>query len=414
MSRTSRTEGSDLAGAAGGARRSSRRLAGVDAARGLALIGLMAVHILPTEDETTGEPTWSYILFSGDSAALFALLAGVGLALSSGGRHRHRGRELAADRVAMAVRALLIAVVGLWIGTVMPEDAPADNILIYYGVFFLLAIPFLHLGPKALFVCAAVFWIVGPMLMQGLRDVLPAYTSDNPTFADVAQEPEATASQLLLTGSYPALCYLTYLLVGMGVGRLGLREKAIQIRLLVVGVGVAILAQTTSYLLLHALGGYARLLESSSRNEEDLEEALLWGPEDELPTDTAWWLVVDTPHTNTPLAIAASLGVGLAVLGFFLLVAPRARTLLVLLSAMGAMTLTLYTAHLVGLSFEAHYDRPYLWFTLNLGVNVLFAVLWQRTLGQGPLERAVGWASTRARRLVPTGPAVTGHDRSTG
>ncbi|MUN64653.1 DUF1624 domain-containing protein, partial [Kocuria sediminis] len=56
-------------------------MVGVDAARGLALIGLIAVHILPEETETTGEPTWSYLLFAGDSAALFALLAGVGLAL---------------------------------------------------------------------------------------------------------------------------------------------------------------------------------------------------------------------------------------------------------------------------------------------------------------------------------------------
>jgi uncharacterized membrane protein len=400
MSGTSKTEGSALAGATGGARRSSRRLVGIDAARGLALIGLMAVHILPTEDEMTGEPTWSYILFGGDSAALFALLAGVGLALSSGGRHRHRGRELAADRVGVAVRAILIAVVGLWIGTVMPQDAPADNILIYYGVFFLLAIPFLHMGPKALFVCAAVFWIVGPLLMQGLRDVLPAYTSDNPTFADVVKEPGATASQLLLTGSYPALCYLTYLLVGMGVGRLDLREKAVKIRLLVAGIGVAIFAQVTSYFLLYALGGYERLLGSSGMDKEELEEALLSGPEDELPTDTAWWLVVDTAHTNTPLAIAASLGVGLAVLGFFLLVAPRARALLVLLSAMGAITLTLYTAHLVGLSFEAHYDRPYLWFTANLTANVLFAVIWQRTLGQGPLERVVSTSVSATRRAV--------------
>ncbi|MUN64901.1 hypothetical protein GMA12_17440, partial [Kocuria sediminis] len=57
------------------------RLLGVDAARGLALIGLIAVHVLPEENDATGDPTWSYLLFAGDSAALFALLAGVGLAL---------------------------------------------------------------------------------------------------------------------------------------------------------------------------------------------------------------------------------------------------------------------------------------------------------------------------------------------
>src|SRR5690606_17092001 len=59
------------------AARKKKRLIGIDAARGLALIGLIAVHILP--DETAGgDPSLAWTLFSGDSAALFALLAGVG------------------------------------------------------------------------------------------------------------------------------------------------------------------------------------------------------------------------------------------------------------------------------------------------------------------------------------------------
>ena len=70
------------------------------------------------------------------------------------------------------------------------------------------------------------------------------------------------------TTPYPALCYLTYLLMGMGVGRLHLREKAVQIRLLVTGIGVATFAQVTSYLLLYALGGYERLLSSSGMDQE--------------------------------------------------------------------------------------------------------------------------------------------------
>ena len=63
-----------------------KRLTGIDAARGLALIGLTAIHFLPAENEQTHEATLSWTLFSGDSAALFALLAGVGLAFATGGR----------------------------------------------------------------------------------------------------------------------------------------------------------------------------------------------------------------------------------------------------------------------------------------------------------------------------------------
>ncbi|MFF0991472.1 heparan-alpha-glucosaminide N-acetyltransferase domain-containing protein [Kocuria nitroreducens] len=386
--------------------RPARRLVGIDSARGLALIGLISVHILPGSDDATDEPTWSYLIFSGDSAALFALLAGVGLALTSGGRHPHEGATMTADRIGLAVRAVLIAIVGLLIGALMPADAPADNILIYYGVFFLLAVPFLHAGPKVLFGCAAVFWLMGPLLMQGLTGVLPDWSSSNPTFADVVSEPAGTISQLLLTGSYPALPYMTYLLVGMGLGRLNLRKCEFQVRLLVVGIGVAIFARVTSYFLLYALGGYQRLLDASSLGQEELAEALIWGP-DSLLSESVWWLAIATPHTNTPLAIAASLGVGLAVLGALLLIARTVEAWLLPLAAMGAMTLSLYTAHLMALSFEVHYDEPYLWYVVQLVVAALFAVAWQRALGQGPLERVIGRSVKGARRLALNGTPGT-------
>ena len=147
MSRAERTDSGRLDDAL---IRPTRRLVGIDAARGLALVGLMAIHILPSWNEETGEASFTWRVFSGDSAALFALLAGVGLALTSGGRHPHEGKAMTADRIGLAVRAVLIAIVGLWIGTLMPEDPPAYSILLYYGVFSLLAIPFLHAGPKAL------------------------------------------------------------------------------------------------------------------------------------------------------------------------------------------------------------------------------------------------------------------------
>ncbi|MGY2062520.1 heparan-alpha-glucosaminide N-acetyltransferase domain-containing protein, partial [Nocardia gipuzkoensis] len=66
-----------------GTRASAARLIGVDAARGLALIGMMAVHVLPDATDD-GDPTWSFTLFGGRASALFAVLAGVSVALLTG------------------------------------------------------------------------------------------------------------------------------------------------------------------------------------------------------------------------------------------------------------------------------------------------------------------------------------------
>lgn len=382
----------------------TRRVLAVDAARGLALVGLTAIHFLPGTDQSTGDPTWSWILFAGDSAALLALLAGVGLGLFSGGRTPPRGQRMTGARVGVAVRALLIFVVGMSLRYLMPADTSAVNILPYYGVFFLLSVPFLHLPPRKLLIGAGGLALLSPVLILGLRAQLPAYTSSNPTFADLFLSPAATIAQFLITGTYPALAYLTYLLTGLALGRLDLRRCQVRTGVLVAGVGLALLARLISWILLHVLGGYEQLRQDvPSGSREELERILVFGPDTTFVV-SSWWLGVTTPHANTPLAIASSLGAGLIVLGSFLLLTPRAGAWLLPLSSIGVMTLTLYSAQLVLPSFGVHDDRPVLWFTIYLTAAVVFALIWQRIFGQGPLERLVSMTARGASIRIASAP----------
>ncbi|MFW6188733.1 MAG: heparan-alpha-glucosaminide N-acetyltransferase domain-containing protein, partial [Actinomycetota bacterium] len=377
------------------------RLLGIDAARGLALIGLVSVHILPAVDPVTLSPTGQWTVFAGRSAALFALLAGVGLALSSGGRNPHRGRVLTADRVGLLVRAALVAALGLGINELMPDSVPAVGILVYYGVFFLLAVPFLGLSAPVLLAAALFFAVAGPVLVHLTHDALPAYASPNPTFIDLATTPGATAAQLLLTGTFPALPYLTYVLAGMALGRLDLADVQVQVLLLLAGIGLAVSAWLVYWALILQSGGYDQLMVHTPELSEDrIDEIITWGPDPDLPTTTWWWLLISGPHTNTPVALLHGLGTGAAALGFFLLLARLAGKWLLPLVAMGSMTLTLYSAHLLALTTEVHYDRPLPWFLVHLAVAVLFAVAWRRFLGQGPLERLVARVASAVRRPV--------------
>jgi uncharacterized membrane protein len=383
-------------------KQNQQRLLGIDAARGLALIGLMAVHIFPSADEDTGEPTLAWTLFGGDSAALFALLAGMGLALSTGGSAPHRGRRMSGDRAGLVVRAVLVGIVGMVVAAILPWDPPAYGILLYYAVFFLLAIPFLSLRARHLFLAAAVFGVVTPVLIQRLGPVLPESSDYNHTLVTLFTEPVATVSELLLTGSYPALAYMTYLLVGLGLGRLNLRSRRVQALIAGVGAALAVLGNLLSWLLLHAAGGYQALLATEDLTAESLDEALVFGP-DVLPTASGWWLAIATPHTNMPLALAASLGISMLVGGVVLLVAARAGRWLAPLAAMGTMTLTLYTAHLLALAPEVHDEEPVLWFGLHLAAAGAFAWAWQRRFGKGPLERAVSRTVKSVRAAVADG-----------
>ncbi len=95
--------------------RAQTRLVGLDVARFLALLGMMATHLLATRDEA-GDPTWVAEVFSGRASALFALLAGVSLALMTGGSRPVRGEERVARSAGLLVRALAVGVVGLLLG----------------------------------------------------------------------------------------------------------------------------------------------------------------------------------------------------------------------------------------------------------------------------------------------------------
>ena len=88
------------------AARRSARVVGVDIARCLALFGMMATHILPSSTWPPGAfVPWHQQVAGGRAAALFAVLAGVSLALVTGREHRFTGRRLTAARVGIALRA---------------------------------------------------------------------------------------------------------------------------------------------------------------------------------------------------------------------------------------------------------------------------------------------------------------------
>ncbi|MFI7581374.1 heparan-alpha-glucosaminide N-acetyltransferase domain-containing protein [Kocuria kalidii] len=386
----------NVPGASG--RRTRRRLIGVDAARGFALLGMVAVHTLPVWDAENERASLSWSLFAGHSAALFATLAGVSLAFLSGGRTPHTGRRLAGDRAGLVGRAAVIALVGFLVGFVAP---PVNNILIYYGMFFLLAIPFLGLRIRHLLVSSAAFLLVAPFLMQWSLDVLPAHVYGNPTLWNLVTEPVTVLSQLLLTGTYPALPYMAYLCAGIALGRMNLTSRRVQLWLAGAGAALALLAYAVSMAALLVFGVYDRIWSATPwMSEEQIDAILVFGPEPSLPTTTLWWLVVPGPHTNTPLALLISLGMAGFALGAFLLLARVVGKWLTPLAAAGSMTFTLYTLHLLFLATGIHDLHPGFWFWMQVAVFGLLAVAWQRAVGQGPLEKLVARTSKRISRQV--------------
>ena len=93
-------------------------------------------------------------------------------------------------------------------------------ILAYYGVVMLLALPFLALPGRWLLGLAVAWAVLEPVLSQVVRPLLPERQFDNPALEQLA-EPGRLLAELAFTGYYPAVGWLAYALLGMGLGRLG-------------------------------------------------------------------------------------------------------------------------------------------------------------------------------------------------
>jgi uncharacterized protein len=146
---------------------------------------------------------------------------------------------------------------------------------------------------------------------------------------------------------------------------------------------------------------------------------LLVAPRSYPYTEASWNdLLLLGEHTSAPLNVISAIGSALLVIGVgaLLVRAPRARAALLPVRAAGAMTLTLYTAHVLWFWRAAtteSYDRPdaltpgsFSHWLLQAVVLAAFAMIWQRHVGRGPLESVVRLLSVtawrgRARKNAP-------------
>jgi uncharacterized membrane protein len=389
-------------------RQKSSRLAGIDAARGIALFGMMAVHVMDPVDPDGG-PSLAWSLAAGKSAALFALLAGVGIAFATGRRQPPAGRAWVAHAASLLVRALLVGAVGLLLGHVVPRSL-AGVILPYYAALFVLAIPLVLLSVRTLVLTAAAIAIGMPVLSHLVRPGEALVTEPNYTVAQVFQQPGQVFQDLLLTGTYPALPWLAYLCAGLAVGRSLLSSRRVVVLIVLTGVGLAVTARAVSWFLLDVLGGRADLeaVALGSLTQEQYSDLLVWGPAGETPTDTGWWLATMAPHSTTPLDVLFTIGVGLAVLGVSILAGRTTTTALRPLAAAGSMTLSLYCLHLLMLSSPFMPEHEVTSLLTQAVIVVGFALLWSRHHARGPLEEIVARATGAARRRTLTAGAAQG------
>ncbi|MFF2200654.1 DUF418 domain-containing protein [Streptomyces sp. NPDC058145] len=381
------------------------RLAGVDLARGLAVLGMFAVHVGP-EPSVGGPLGWSMELARGRSAALFAVLAGFSLVLLTG---RPQPRTGQAGRQAVGrvlIRSAVLVVLGYAL-TALNTDV--DVILSCYGLLFVLALPLYRLRAATLAVVAAATVLVLPQVLYLLRAAL-----ENGSWGDtvVAHDPLARVTGtdglagLLVTGAYPVPTWLPFIVAGMAVARLDLDRPGARNRLALSGTLLGVAGYGGSWLALHLVPG-AQAAVSAATGGGPAGSA--WWSDavgDDPTAGVPAWLLVAAPHSQTTWSILGNTGVALVVLAACLTVtgrSPRLRWAVSPVTAVGAVPLTVYVGHILAIK-ALHTDdlaesaAP----AVLLGfaaVAMLSALAWTRAFRRGPLEHALHAATTPAQLI---------------
>ncbi len=384
-----------------------KRIVGIDLARLLAIVGMMAAHLLVPQ----GSPDWLRTFTDGYPSALFAVLGGFGMVFTS-------RSSLLGERKLQAVTALMIrgALVTL-IGTVMLllPDHPIAVVLIYYGTALILAAPFILLPTPALILSATFLSVLTPLALFKLRAPLAETYPVGTLHTDSLW---GLAYSALVTGTYPAITWLVYLLIGIIAGRTLLHRRETKplaiagSKIGLVGGLLAIASQAASSIYLSAQATHLSQLLGVT---PELLPSLLLERRYGAPALGGWnALLIAAPHSGSTTDILRSAGVALLITGTLIVVTAPIRKNAWWLKpfvATGGAALTVYVLHISLTAFTVPADYPFggntppLYATSFWWQTALFLILGGvlAFLGKrGPLEAAVSTVSKAAQTKTHT------------
>lgn len=342
-------------------RTADTRIRGLDIARGVAVLGMFTAHTISVSDPEGGLVVLDELAGGTRPRMLFALVGGISLGLLVGRSQLGTTDDRREIRVQVAIRGIALVALGLLLQTFF---SGVSIVIDEWGLLFLLMIPLLFVRSAWMAVGA------GALLVAGHIAIAQGVGESSVWGAD--QAVTAQALSWLFTGSYPLVTWLPAIAAGYLLARADLTRAATQgwmagVGLMVFGAGLVVAT------VLDPTGGL-----------------------DTWPAALA--------HQLSALGVAAVLvaalvwvtSVGAGNVGA---VAGR---ILYPLAAAGAMPLTVYTLHVLALAAwfvldPAGWAPDAMTWIIFTAVTLVVAPVWRLTVGQGPLERCLGFLTRRGQ-----------------
>ena len=353
------------------------RMPGIDVARALAVLGMVLVNYKAMMGAALRGPdwlTWLSSLVDGRAAALFVVLAGVGISLRSR-RARQDRAHLPYERASLLKRAAFLFVAGLLNLHIWDWD-----ILHCYGAYLAIAAFVLTISNAALWLLA-----FGCLYLSTLLSFYFNFSTDVSLWS-----PYGMMTEIFFDGLYPVFPWVAFLFIGMWLGRQGLHQRRARRWILLTALAVVVCFAVVS--------AYENQMETLA---EDAGVAAEW--------------LFDILLSSEAIDVFSRAGT--AVMALCLCIAAtqeRAeRRWVMALVATGQLAFTLYIAHAVAILIPQQHGLleggslalSIAYSLAFYSVAMWFCVWWRRRWPQGPLEGIIRQITGR------TSPAPWGGER---
>ena len=348
-----------------------KRIIGIDVARALAVIGMIIVNfkIVFGENGLNWVKSFAGIL-DGKAAAIFVVLAGIGLALMTNSAIKNNEKsKLKIVRNRIIKRALFLFVIGVSYTTIWPAD-----ILHFYGIYMLIIILLLTSKERTIIISAISLIIVFPIL-------LPFWNYEiGWNFETLEYQGFWTINgfirNLFFNGFHPVIPWTSFMLFGYWFGKQDLKNNKFIKKTFWICAIIFISIQILSY--------FSILILSEGNQESAKELTQILGT---------------NPMPPLPIYMFSGISIAFAVITACIIIAKYFENNIIInaLSKTGQLALTFYVAHvIIGMGiieainpskmgeYSVEFSVIYA-FGFSL-ICILFAVVWKKHKKSGPLE----------------------------
>ncbi len=346
-----------------------KRIAGIDVARSLAVIGMIIVNFKMVFGSNGSTILKMFAgLFSGKAAATFVVLAGVGIALmSKNAVMTHDVEKLKKIKFSVLKRAIFLFVIGLSYIPIWPAD-----ILHFYGIYMIILL--LLLEKKDIFLWVSYFGLIilFPCLMMYLN-YETGWNFEIFEYTDMWTM-NGFFRNLFFNGFHPVIPWTAFMILGFWFGRQDLYDSRFVRKMLRISAAL--------FIFIEIIRTVVQLILKQMNNTEI-----------EMFFSTS-------PMPPFPLYMISGSCFAIAVISFCILYCEKNRDqhVVKLLTNTGQLALTFYVAHvIIGMGLveilsskrlgEYSIEFSLIYALLFSCVCVWFANWWKQRRTIGPLEQ---------------------------